>query len=158
MSAETNEKPVSQMTRDELAQACAAAMWANDDASRGLGMELGEVSAGRASMAMTVERTMTNGQDICHGGFIFALADSAFAFACNGANQFTVAQHCAVTFIRPAHAGDRLTAEAVERVRHGRSGIYDVTVTDQKGQAIAEFRGHSRTVAGQHLPEREAGQ
>ena len=153
MSAKTDETAVSQMSAYELARACAAAMWANDDASRGLGMELVEIAAGRAVMAMTVEKRMTNGQDICHGGFIFALADSAFAFACNGANQFTVAQHCAVTFIRPAHVGDRLTAKAVERIRHGRSGIYDVTVTDQKGQTIAEFRGHSRTVKGQHLPD-----
>ena len=140
------------MKPDELARACASAMWANDDASRGLGMELVEIAAGRAVIAMSVEERMTNGQDICHGGFIFTLADSAFAFACNGANQFAVAQHCAVTFIRPAHTGDRLTAEAVERVSESRSGIYDVTVTNQNGQIIAEFRGHSRTVKGQHLP------
>ncbi len=153
MSGKPQATPVSQMSPDELARACADVMWANDDASRGLGMEIVEIAAGRARLAMTVDGRMTNGQDICHGGFIFALADSAFAFACNGANQFAVAQHCAVTFVAPAYAGDRLTAEAVERISHGRSGIYDVTVTDQKGQVIAEFRGHSRTVKGQHLPD-----
>jgi acyl-CoA thioesterase len=91
---------------------------------------------------------MTNGQGICHGGFIFALADSAFAFACNGYGQRAVAQHCAVTFLRPAQLGDRLTAECVERTRTGRSGIYDVSVKRTDGTPIAEFRGHSRTIDG----------
>ena len=91
---------------------------------------------------------MTNGHGTCHGGFIFTLADLAFAFACNTYDERTVAQHAQITFIAPAKAGDRLIARAVERSRTGRSGIYDITVTIETGQQIAEFRGHSRTVGG----------
>jgi acyl-CoA thioesterase len=91
---------------------------------------------------------MMNGHGICHGGFIFTLADSTFAFACNSYDQRTVAQHCAVTFLRPGLRGQRLTAHAVERSRTGRSGIYDITVRDDQGEVIAEFRGHSRTISG----------
>ena len=131
-----------------LARRCAEAMWANDHATRGLGMELLEVRPGRATIAMTVRESMANGQGICHGGFIFALADSAFAFACNAYGPITVAQHCAVTFLRPGRVGARLTAEAVERTRTGRSGIYDVSVTRDDGTLIAEFRGHSRAIDG----------
>jgi acyl-CoA thioesterase len=131
-----------------LARKCADAMWANDRASQGLGMEILSVGPGRATLAMTVREGMTNGQGICHGGFIFALADSAFAFACNSHDRRAVAQHCAVTFLRPAQLGDRLAAECVERTRTGRSGIYDVSVTRADGTAVAEFRGHSRTVDG----------
>jgi len=131
-----------------LAKRCAEAMWADDRASRGLGMELIEVGPGRATVAMTVRESMANGQGICHGGFIFALADSAFAFACNAHGPIAVAQHCAVTFLCPGQVGDCLTAEAVERTRAGRSGIYDVSVRRADGTLIAEFRGHSRTVEG----------
>ena len=131
-----------------LARACADAMWASDNASRHLGMELAEVAPGHAVIAMTITDTMTNGHGMCHGGYIFTLADSAFAFACNTYNQNAVAQHCNVTFIRPAKLGDRLTAIAVERSRSGRSGIYDVTVTGGDGKVVAEFRGHSRTIDG----------
>jgi acyl-CoA thioesterase len=102
-------------------------------------------------MRMRVQEHMLNGQSNCHGGYIFTLADSAFAFACNGYNQFTVAQRCDVNFLAPAFLGDELTAYAKERNRTGRSGIYDVQVTNQKGEVIAEFRGNSRTVKGQHL-------
>ncbi|QRM30187.1 hydroxyphenylacetyl-CoA thioesterase PaaI [Microvirga sp. VF16] len=132
----------------EIAEACAEAMWAEDQASQGLGMEIVRVSPGEAVISMTIRTDMTNGHGICHGGFIFTLADSAFAFACNTYNQRTVAQHCAVTFLQPGRLGDRLTAHAVERNRSGRSGIYDVTIHDGKGEVIAEFRGHSRTIAG----------
>jgi acyl-CoA thioesterase len=131
-----------------LARRCAEAMWANDRATPGLGMELLEVGPGRAVIAMTVRESMANGQGMCHGGFIFALADSAFAFACNAHGPIAVAQHCAVTFLRPGQVGDRLTAEAVERTRAGRSGIYDVAVKRADGTVIAEFRGHSRTLDG----------
>jgi acyl-CoA thioesterase len=141
------------MTKDEIAQACAAAMWAEDNASRGLGMELVSVGPGRATVAMTVTKAMTNGHGTCHGGFIFALADSAFAFACNTHGQRSVAQQCAVTYIAPGRAGMRLVAEGVERQRGERSGITDVTVRDETGAIIAEFRGHSRTVPGSLLPE-----
>ena len=136
---------------DELAKAAAAAMWNNDNASRGLGMVIEEVRPGYARLNMKIRDDMTNGQDIAHGGFIFTLADSAFAFACNSHNQFAVAQHCAVTFLAPGQKGETLTAEAVERHNAGRSGLYDVTVTNQSGEKIAEFRGNSRTVKGQHV-------
>ena len=131
-----------------LAKRCAEAMWATDKASQALGMKLIDVSPGRAEMEMPVTDTMMNGHGMCHGGFIFTLADSAFAFACNSYNQRTVAQHCAVTFIKAAKQGDRLTAKAVERSRTGRSGIYGVTVTNGFDDVIAEFRGHSRRIDG----------
>jgi acyl-CoA thioesterase len=138
------------MADDALAPAgkCAAAMWANDRASQGLGMKIVGIGPGRATLTMTVRESMTNGQGICHGGFIFALADSAFALACNAYGQRAVAQHCAVTFLRPAQLGDFLSADCVERARGGRSGIYDVSVKGADGTLIAEFRGHSRTIEG----------
>ncbi|WP_202614819.1 hydroxyphenylacetyl-CoA thioesterase PaaI [Elioraea sp. Yellowstone] len=130
------------------AAAVAAAMWAEDHASRGLGMSLDHVAEGRAVLSMAVTEAMVNGHGICHGGFIFALADSAFAFACNWTDERTVAAHCAITYVRPARLGMRLIAEAVETVRFGRSGVTDVTVRDQTGAVIALFRGHSRTIGG----------
>ncbi len=130
------------------ANACADAMWAQDRASKALGMEIVRVAPGEAMLAMTVRTDMTNGHRICHGGFIFTLADSTFAFACNSHGQNAVAQHCAVTFLRPVHEGERLVAHAVERSRQGRGGIYDVTVRDSRDTVVAEFRGHSRTIAG----------
>lgn len=140
------------MTPEELARACADAMWAGDKASQGLGMEILEVGPGRASIAMIVKDSMVNGHGICHGGYIFTLADSAFAFACNSHNQNTVASHCAVSFLRPGRLGERLVATALERWREGRSGITDVTVTNASGEVLAEFRGNSRTIKGTHLP------
>lgn len=134
-----------------MAKACADAMWQDDRASKGLGMRIERVGPGEAVLSMTVRKEMTNGHGICHGGFIFTLADSTFAFACNSYDQRTVAQHCAVTFIESAHEGDVLTAHAVERIRSGRSGIYDVTVRDGTNKVIAEFRGHSRTITGRLL-------
>ena len=132
------------MTPDELARACADAMWGDDPASRSLGMALDHVGPGVSRLSMAVREDMVNGHGMCHGGFIFTLADSAFAFACNTYNERVVAQHCAVTYIRPARLGRRLTASAQERSRAGRSGIYDVTVTSDDGTVIAEFRGNSR--------------
>lgn len=140
------------MNADQLAQACAQAMWADDEASRGLGIELISVAPGRSEVAMTVAERHVNGHKICHGGFIFTLADSAFAFSCNTYNQRSVAQHCAITFLVAGKLGDRLTARAAERHRAGRSGIYDITVTRQDGIVIAEFRGHSRTIEGELVP------
>lgn len=139
------------LSPDALAKACAESMWENDQASQGLGMQMLRVSSGQADLRMVVRENMTNGQKICHGGFIFTLADSAFAFACNGYNQFTVAQRCGIDFIAPAYAGDELLARARERNRSGRSGIYDVSVINQNGEVIAEMRGNSRTVKGQHI-------
>lgn len=136
-----------------LAEACARVMWDEDNATRHLGMELVSIAPGEAVIAMTITEIMTNGHGTCHGGYMFTLADSAFAFACNSYNQRAVAQHCSVSFIAPALRCDRLTATAREVSRRGRSGIYDVRITNQEGEVVAEFRGHSRTVKGTHLPE-----
>src|SRR3954471_13314216 len=144
------EETVESLSSDELARACAQAMWKDDDASRGLGMEILEVGAGRAALAMTVKSHMVNGQGIAHGGFIFTLADSAFAFACNSHNERVVAAQGNITFIKPGKLGDRLVATASELSRSGRSGIYDVHVA-VNDVVIAEFRGHSRTVRGEWL-------
>ncbi len=144
------------MDAGEMARACAEAMWADDSASKELGMQLISVEPGRAVLAMTITEKMVNGHNIAHGGFIFTLADSAFAFACNTYNQRTVAQHCAVTFLTAGRLGDRLIAKGVERHRAGRSGIYDITVMREDGAVIAEFRGHSRTIEGTLLPAEKA--
>jgi acyl-CoA thioesterase len=139
------------LSSDDLARACADAMWKEDDASKGLGMELVEVKPGQATMAMIVQPHMVNGQRIAHGGFIFTLADSAFAFACNSHNERAVAAEGNISFIRPGKLGDRLVATAREISRSGRSGIYDVRVT-VGDTVIAEFRGHSRVITGTWLP------
>ena len=141
--------PVGEDPALTLAQRCASAMWANDQASRRLGMQLTAVGPGRATLTMTVRDDMVNGHGSCHGGFIAALADSSFAFACNTYGQVTVAAGFDITFIAPAALGDELQADAVERARFGRSGLYDVTVTCRRGaqdEVIAEFRGRSRTL------------
>jgi acyl-CoA thioesterase len=122
-------------------------MWAADKASRRLGIELDELTAGRARVHMTVADWMVNGHGICHGGIVFTLADTAFALACNSGEEAAVAAACDVVFVAPAHAGDVLHAEATERTRFGRSGVYDVTVR-RDDAVIAEFRGHSRVVGG----------
>lgn len=139
------------LSAQEIAQACADAMWRDDRASKALGMSIIRVAPGEAVLSMTIRPDMTNGHDICHGGFMFTLADSTFAFACNTYNQRTVAQQCAVTFLRPVAAGETLTAHAIERSKVGRGGIYDVTVRDSKDVVVAEFRGHSRTISGELL-------
>lgn len=141
------------MTTKERAEKSAAAMWANDNASVWMGMELIEVDEGRAVLALTIAPHHANGHGICHGGITFTLADSAFAFACNSRNQATVAQHNVISYTAPAKVGDRLTATATEVSLAGRSGIYDVQVTNSAGQVVAEFRGFSRTISGQHFQE-----
>ena len=142
------------LSPDELARACADAMWKEDDATRALGMEIAEIKAGQATLAMTVKPDMVNGHGIAHGGFIFTLADSAFAFACNSRNERVVAAQGSITFLRPGKLGDRLVATAREISRSGRSGIYDVRVT-AGDVVIAEFRGHSRVIGGPWLPTAE---
>jgi acyl-CoA thioesterase len=142
------------LSPDDLARACADAMWKDDDASQGLGMEILDVRAGQATLAMTVVSHMVNGHGIAHGGFIFLLADSTFAFACNSHNERAVAAQCNISFIKPAKLGDKLVATAREISRTGRSGIYDVRVTVDN-VAIAELRGHSRTVGGAWIPVAE---
>lgn len=135
------------MTPEELARACADAMWADDTASQRLGMRIESVAPGRCTISMRISVDMTNGHRIAHGGFIFTLADSAFAFACNSYDVRTVAQACDISFVAPAYEGDLLVAEAVERHRSGRNGIYDIRVT-RGGEVVAEFRGRSRTIGG----------
>jgi acyl-CoA thioesterase len=142
---------------DALARACAEKMWADDGASQGLGMEIRDIGAGYAVIKMEVRQAMVNGLGVCHGGFIFTLADSAMAFASNSHNEMCVAQHCSVTFLRPARLGDILVAEAAERTREGRSGIYDVSVRALNGAVIAEFRGHTRTLGQKFFPEQAGG-
>ncbi len=141
---------------DELAQRCADVMWADDVASRQLGMTIEAVASGTATVSMTVRDDMTNGHGTAHGGFIFALADSAFAFACNSRNERTVAQACDIVFAAPARLGDRLVAGATERHRFGRNGIYDVRVT-RGDDVVAEFRGRSRTIGGALVDVTEEG-
>lgn len=130
-------------------------MFANDRASNGLGIKIEEVAPGRAVMSMIVREDMLNGFGIAHGGFIFTLADSTFAFACNSYNLMTVAQQNQITYLTPAKAGDRLIAEAVEVSRAGRSGTYDVTVRASDGREIALMRGLSRTIKGTTFEENE---
>lgn len=141
------------MTPKERAEASAAAMWANDAASKWFGMEITEMDEGRAVLELTVAEHHCNGHGICHGGVTFSLADSAFAFACNSRNQATVAQHNLISYLAPGRAGDRLRAEAVEVSLQGRSGIYDIKVTKEDGTVIAEFRGFSRAIKGQLFEE-----
>ncbi|WP_372611135.1 hydroxyphenylacetyl-CoA thioesterase PaaI [Aquicoccus sp.] len=141
------------MTPKERAEKSAAAMWADDNASKWFGMEITEIDEGRAILELTVAAHHCNGHGICHGGVTFALADSAFAFACNSRNQATVAQHNLISYLAPGRAGDRLRAEAVELSLQGRSGIYDIKVTKEDGTVIAEFRGFSRAIKGQLFEE-----
>ena len=140
------------MTPRERAQKSCEAMWKNDYSSQWFGMEIMDVDEGSAILSLVVQEHHTNGHGICHGGVTFTLADSAFAFACNSRNQATVAQHNAITYIAPANLGDTLTATAKEVNLVGKSGIYDVTVSNQDGSIIAEFRGSSRSIRG-HLFE-----
>ncbi len=141
------------MTPKERAAKSAAAMWANDAASKWFGMEILDVDEGRADLCLTVAAHHCNGHGICHGGVTHALADSAFAFACNSRNQATVGQHTMMSYLAPAKQGDRLTATATETAVAGRSGVYDVRVTNQDDVVIAEFRGMSRAVGGQNFDE-----
>jgi acyl-CoA thioesterase len=124
------------------------AMFANDRAVRGLGMEVEAIGPGRADIAMTVREEMLNGHDICHGGYISTLADSAFAYACNSYNEVTVASGFGIDFIAPARLADRLVARCTEVSKSGRTGVYDTEVLNQRGERIAMFRGRSYTLKG----------
>lgn len=126
-----------------LAQAVAQHMYASDPLTRWLEMELLHVAPGEARLAMTITGKMLNSQGVCHGGMMFALADSAFAYACNSRNNATVASACAIDFLQPAKEGDRLTATAVERALGGRTGVYDITLCNQRDETVALFRGKS---------------
>jgi acyl-CoA thioesterase len=143
------------MTGDatRIAQASAEAMWAEDRASQALGMRIDSMEPGLAVLSMSVAASMVNGHGLCHGGYIFMLADSAMAFASSSRNQRTVAHYCQITYLAPGRLGMRLIAEARERNRSKRSGIYDVTVRSETGETIAEFRGNTRTIQGALVPE-----
>ncbi len=136
------------MDKTVLAKATAEVMWRDDNASKWLGMKVEEVRPGYARMSMEVTQNMVNGHNLCHGGLIFTLADSTFAFACNSHNQRAVAAGCSIEFVAPAFLGDRLTAEGIEQSLQGRTGVYDMKVTNQKDKLIALFRGKSATIKG----------
>lgn len=131
-----------------LAERVAAGMYERDRASQAMGMQISAIGPGYAELTMTVRADMLNGHAICHGGFIFTLADSAFAFACNSYNLTTVASGCAIDFIAPARQGDVLAAMARERSVSGRTGVYDIEVTNQRGETVAYFRGKSYRIKG----------
>lgn len=135
-------------TPQQIAEAVRDAMFANDRASKGLGMEILSVSPGGATLCMTVREDMLNGLDICHGGLITTLADSAFAFACNAYNEMTVASGFDVSIVAPGRLGDRLTAVAEEVQLSGRTGVYDIKVRNQRNELIALFRGRSYRLKG----------
>lgn len=139
-----------------LAEAVGEALYARDPASKALGMQIAEMRAGYARMTMTIRPDMLNGHQSCHGGFIFTLADSAFAFACNSHNINTVGAACSIDYLAPGRLGDVLTAEAVEQVQAGRSGVYDVTIRNQENRILALFRGKSHRVGGEILPTKES--
>jgi acyl-CoA thioesterase len=137
---------------NDLAERCRDAMLVRDRASRSLGIEVDEVGAGFARAAFTVREDMLNGHDVCHGGFLFTLADSAFAFACNSRNAATLALQCSITFVAPARLGERIEAVAHERTLAGRTGTYDVEVNGPHGP-VALFRGVSYRVSGTLVPD-----
>ncbi|MGB8328225.1 MAG: hydroxyphenylacetyl-CoA thioesterase PaaI [Steroidobacteraceae bacterium] len=140
--------PSAPQAEQELAERTAAALYERDHASPALGIRIIEIAAGRARAAMRVRADMLNGHGVCHGGLIFTLADSAFAFACNSRNEATVAAGATIDFLAPAREGDELAAEAVELWRSHRSGLYEITVTNQRGERIALFRGRSHRTDG----------
>ena len=141
----TEQQPNPQALADEVC----AAMWSRDRATQALSMKVLSVKPGYALVSMPVHADMLNGHHTCHGGYLFTLADSAFAYACNSYNQNTVASACQIDFLAPAKAGDLLEAEAVERSLAGRTGVYDVTVRVQGGKNIALFRGKSYRIKGE---------
>jgi len=135
--------------RQRIAQQSAQALYERDRASQALGMQLAAVAPGSARVVMQVRADMLNGHEVCHGGIVFALADSAFAFACNSYNDSTVAAAGAIDFLMSAREGDELTAEARELWRTRRNGIYEITVSNQRGERVALFRGRSYRIDGQ---------
>jgi acyl-CoA thioesterase len=140
-------------TPQQVAEAARDAMWRDDRASKALGMQVLAVGPGTATLCMAVREDMLNGHDICHGGLITTLADSAFAFACNGYNELTVASGFDVNLIAAARLGDVLTATARELSKAGRTGVYDIDVRNQRGDPVAAFRGRSYSIKGKALVE-----
>ena len=136
------------LTPQQTADLVRVGMHANDRVTQGMGMQILEVTPGGAVLSMTVREDMLNGHQTCHGGLISTLADSAFAFACNSYNELTVASGFSIDLMAPARAGDVLTARATELNKAGRTGVYDVEVSNQRGERIAAFRGRSYTIKG----------
>ncbi len=148
-----NEGRHKQTTAQQRAERAAAALFERDRASQALGMRLAGVRPGWARVVMQVRADMVNGHGVCHGGIVFALGDSAFAFACNSHNESTVAAAASIDFLAGAREGDELTAEASELWRTRRNGIYEISVCNQRGERIALFRGRSYRIAGQVVSE-----
>jgi acyl-CoA thioesterase len=146
------KSPAPESEAQRLAEQSARALFANDHASRSLGIDIDDVRPGFARLRMKVRADMINGHGTCHGGIVFALADSAFAVACNTHNTVTVAAAASIDFLAPAQEADELTAEARELWRSRRSGIYEISVSNQRGETIALFRGRSHCVGGQIVP------
>jgi acyl-CoA thioesterase len=141
------------MGAQRVAEAARDAMWANDRAVKALGIAIDAVGPGSATLSMTVREDMVNGHDLCHGGLVATLADTAFAYACNAYNEVTVASGFDINLTAGARLGDRLTARASEVAKSGRTGVYDVAVSNQRGEAVAAFRGRSYTMKGKPLVE-----
>lgn len=141
--------PPSPAEAQALAEATATAMWSRDRAAQALGMNIVRVQPGAAVLTMAVRPDMVNGHHICHGGMIFSLADTAFAYACNSYNRNTVASACHIDFLAPAREGELLEAEAVEQSAAGRTGVYDITVRGAHGKTVALFRGKSYRISGE---------
>lgn len=136
------------LSPDEIARRCAELMWPADHAAQGMGISLIEIAAGRAVLSMVVRPDMVNVHGACHGGFIFALADTAFGYACNSQNHRAVTASSEISFLLPAQLGDKLTAQAHQRQQGKRRGVYDVEVINQHDRLIALFRGHSARIEG----------
>ncbi len=141
------------MDRQQLAEATARIMYGDDVAARHLGIEITAIEPGFARLTMQVRPEFVNGLAVCHGGYIFLLADTAFAYACNSHNRHTVAAAASIDFLAPAHAGELLVAEAREQHREGRTGLYDVRVSAPDGRVVALFRGKSATLKGQFIDQ-----
>ncbi|HEU4517058.1 MAG TPA: hydroxyphenylacetyl-CoA thioesterase PaaI [Steroidobacteraceae bacterium] len=150
---DTGGEKTSAPTAQRTAERAVRVLYEQDRASQSLGMRITRVAPGEAEMTMQVRTDMTNGHDICHGGFVFALADSTFAFACNSHGDSTVAAAASIDFLAPVRAGDTLTATARELWRGGRSGLYEIVVANQRGESVALFRGRSQRVRGRLVPE-----
>lgn len=147
----SDAEPTASESALALARRVAQTMFDRDAASRGLGMRVEDVGPGHARLSMVVRPDMLNGHGTCHGGFIFTLADSAFAFACNSRNEATVAAGCSIEYLRPVREGETLMAIAQELALAGRSGVYDITLVDSTGQPVALFRGKSARIKGELL-------
>jgi acyl-CoA thioesterase len=139
------------MTAEQIAHATRDAMWSKDRACKALGMQVTAIGPGTATVTMTVREDMLNGHDLCHGGLVATLADSAFAYACNAYNEVTVASGFDIHLMAGARLGDVLTATAAELSKGGRTGVYDIAVHNQRGEQIAAFRGRSYTMKGKPL-------